>query len=110
MARMIAAAMHAMVLLGDVGQRQEMRERAGDRQRRRDRHVAQQPIDMLELAVERARPLGCLAHLLDLVENLIPFVMPQHASQHFAEQAHVVSQWLVGISMHQDFQRYSMNH
>ena len=99
-ARMVAAAMHAVVLLGDVGQRQEMRERAGDGQRRCDRHVAQQPVDVLELAVERARPLGGLAHLLDLLEDLVPFVMPQHAPEHLPEQAHVVSQRLVRIDNH----------
>ena len=99
-ARMIAPAMHAMVLLGDVGQRQEMRERAGHGQRRGHRHVAQQPIDVLELAVERARPLGRLAHLLDLLEDLVAFVMPQHAAEHLAEQAHVVSQRLVRIDTH----------
>ena len=33
-----------MVLLGDVGERQEMREGAGDGQRRRNRHLSQQPI------------------------------------------------------------------
>ena len=88
---MIAPAMHAMVLLGDVGERQKMRERASHRQRRRDRHVAEQPIDVLELAVERARPLGGLAHLLDPLEDLVAFVMAQHASEHLAEQAHVVS-------------------
>jgi hypothetical protein len=99
---MVAAAMHPMVLLGDVGQREEMRERAGDRQRRRDRHVAQQPVDVLELAVERARPLGGLPHLLDLFENLVPFVMAQHTSEHLPEQAHVVSQRLVRIETHDE--------
>ena len=95
---MVAAAMHAVVLLGYVGKRQEMRARARDGQRRRHGHVAQQPIDVLELAVERACLLvAALAHLLDPFKNLVAFVMPQHTAQHFPEQAHVITQRLVWI-------------
>jgi hypothetical protein len=90
-ARVVAAAMHAMMLLGYVRERQEMRERARDGKRRRHGHVAQQPVDVLKFAVERARLLGGLAHLLDPLKNLVAFVMPQHTTQHFPEQAHVIA-------------------
>jgi hypothetical protein len=99
-AGVIAAAMNPVVLLGDVCERQKVRERARNGQPGRNRHVAQQPIDVLELAVGRARPLGCLAHLLDPVEDVVPFVVPQHTSKHLPEQAHVVSQRLVWIGSH----------
>jgi hypothetical protein len=88
------------MLLGDVGERQKVRERAGDSQPRRDRHLAKQTVERLEIAVCRACALGCFAHTLDAREHLVALVMAQHATQQLAEQSHVVAQRLMRIAFH----------
>src|SRR3989442_4559015 len=50
-ARVLAAAAHAMMLLRDVGQRQEMGERARDAKRRVDGQLAQQSRELVEVVV-----------------------------------------------------------
>ena len=93
-----AAPAHAVVLLGDVGQVQEMREAARDRQRRLDRHGAQLAGERLEAIRRRyPRPLGERAHALDALEERLPFLPAQRLAQQFAEQAHVVSQGAVRV-------------
>ena len=93
-----AAPAHAVVLLGDVGQVQEMREAARDGQRRLDRHGAQLAGERLE-AIRRGypRPLGERAHALDALEERLAFLPAQRLAQQFAEQAHVVSQGAVRV-------------
>ena len=88
-----AAPAHAMMLLGDVGQVQEMREAARDRQRRLDRHGAQLAGERFEAVRRRhPRPLGERAHALDALEERLPFLAAQRLAEQFAEQAHVVAQ------------------
>ena len=53
---------------------------------------------MCSSSLSRVRAfLAAFAHLLDPFENLVAFVMPQHAAQHFPEQAHVIAQRLMWI-------------
>ena len=65
-ARILAAAADAMMLFGDVGQRQELGERARQRNRRVERKFAQ-PIGQLMKRefVVGVRALGERAHLFD---------------------------------------------
>ena len=89
---------HAVVLFGDVGQVQEMREAARDWQRRLDRHGAQLAGERFEAVRRRyARPLGERAHALDALEERLPFLPAQRLAQQFAEQAHVVAQRAVRV-------------
>src|SRR5215213_4538902 len=97
---MIAAAMHAMMLFRDIRKRQEMSEGARDGERRRNRHLAKQLIDVFDLTVVRSCALCQLAYLFDAFEDLLSLVMPQDAPEHLPEQAHVVSQRLMRIGTH----------
>ena len=64
-----------MVLLGDVGQVEEVRERARHRQRGVDRHAAEHVREALEVvAFAGAGALGQRAHVLDRAEQLFAFV------------------------------------
>ena len=80
-----------MVLLGDVGERQEMRERPRHRQRRLDRQVAQHAGQRLDVAVPsgpaelRQRP-----HPLDRLVERLPLALPQRLAKQLAEQPHIV--------------------
>ena len=82
-----------MMLLGDVGEVQEVREAARDRQRRLDRHRPQLGGERLEPVRRRhAGPLGERPHALHALEERLSFLAPQRLAEQFAEQTHVVAQ------------------
>ncbi len=84
---------NAMMLFGDVGEVQEVREAARDRQRRFDRHRPQLAGERLEPVRRRhAGPLGERAHALHALEERLPFLPAQRLAEQFAEQTHVVAQ------------------
>ena len=90
------------MLLGDVGEVQEMRERARERQRIVDRHAAP--------ARRRARgsrrharlwPLFASARTRSTCSKIAsPACAPQRVAEQFPEQPHVVAQRLVRIPFH----------
>ena len=92
-ARVIAPAADAMVLLGDVGEMQEVSERASERQRGLDRHLAQQIGEPVEVGRVFARTLGERAYALDAFEQAFIAVFPEHASQQLAEEPYIISKW-----------------
>jgi hypothetical protein len=81
-----------VVLFGDVGQRQEMRKGARDRDRRLDRQPPQQFRQRVEVTVA-AGPAALLerAHPLDDVEQRGSFPELEGFSQQPAKQSHVVA-------------------
>ena len=90
-----AAPPHAVMLLGDVGEVQEVGEAARDRQRRLDRHGAQLGGQRLEAVSESpptARALGQRPDALDALEERLPLLPPQRLAEQLAEQPHVVAQ------------------
>ena len=90
-----------MMLLGDVGQIQELRERARDRKRRVDRHAAERAGQALEiLAFAGAGALGERAHAFHGQEQFFALARLERVAQEFAEQAHVIAEWLVNIGSH----------
>ena len=115
-AGVIATPVHAMVLLGDVGKRQEVRKGAGNGQRRRNRHPSQEMIRTRRIRLRAAfgqryggqayraqfgsSSLCRFAHPLDVLEQFITLVMPQHAAEHFSKRAHVIAQRLMRIGLH----------
>jgi hypothetical protein len=99
-AGMVATPVHPVVLLGDVGQRQEVSERSRNGQRRFDRHLTKQTVERFEITVGGTCALGRLAHPLDSLENLVAFVLTKDAPQQLAQQAHVVAQRLMRIPIH----------
>ena len=89
------------MLLGDVGEVQELRERARDRKRRVDRHAAERARQALEvLALAGAGALGERAHAFHGEEQLLAFARLERIAQQFAEQPHVIAEWLVNIGSH----------
>ena len=84
---------NAMMLLGDVGEVQEVREAARDRQHRFDRHRPQLGGERLEPVRRRhAGPLGERTYALHALEERLSFLAPQRLAEQFAEQTHVVAQ------------------
>ena len=82
-----------MVLLGDVRQRQEVREGARDRQRLVDRHPLEDAGQRVEVGlVAAARALRQRAHALDRVVQRVALLPPQRFAQQFAQQADIVSE------------------
>jgi hypothetical protein len=85
-----------VVLLGDVGQRQEVGERPGQRQGlvggQRRQHAAQA---LGRLPAARSRPLGQRPHSLDQGVQVRPLVRPEDLPQQIAQQPHVVAQAIV---------------
>ncbi len=88
-----AAAAHAVVLLGDVGQVEEVRKAPRNRERRLDRHRAELAGQCFESIRRRhACAFGERAHALDALEERLAFLPAQRLAQQFAEQAHVVAE------------------
>ena len=98
-ALMHAAPADAIVLLGDVGQVQELRERARDRQRGVHRHGGEL-LGQLGEGVSRFRPragagaLGARAHPLDTLIEGFPFLADERVAEQLAEQPDIISQRL----------------
>jgi hypothetical protein len=99
-AGMVSPPMNAVVLFGNVGERQKMRERPRHGQRRIDGHLSQQSIEALELGIAAAGIFRRFAHTFDPLENLIAFVMTQHSSEQLAKETHVITQRLMRIVTH----------
>lgn len=86
------------MLLGDVGQRQEVGEGARHRQRGRHRHLGEAPARASKSPSDPARArFGKGTHVLDEGEDGAPLASDERLAQQFAEQAHVVSERTVGI-------------
>jgi hypothetical protein len=82
----------AMVLLGNVGQRQEMRERTGDAERLANRQIAQPIGERIEVAIVSGMcALRQCADGFDDREELWTFVVLQYLSEQLAKQSHVIS-------------------
>ena len=98
-AKVVPPAADAMVLLRDVGERQEVRERARDRHRLLERQRAQLFFEGFErVLVLLPRRLGDPPEPLDRVEERLSLARAQRLTQHVAEHRHVVAQRFVGIS------------
>ena len=98
-----AAPADAVMLLGDVGEVEEVREAA------RDRHSATRSASLAARSASvsnvrrrsrRAGSLGERAHALDALEERLALLPPQRFAEQFAEQPHVVAQRLVGVFAH----------
>ena len=80
------------MLLGDVGQREEVRERARDRNRGGDRHVAQLVGELLERRrVAAVRPLCQRANALHALEERVAFARPEHVAEQLAQEPHILA-------------------
>ena len=90
---------HAMMLLGDVGEVEEVGERAGHRQRFGQRHRRQLERQIVELAVTRlrSRRLRGVADLFDPLVERLSLLMAERLAQQGSQQAYVVAQRLVRI-------------
>ena len=86
-----------MVLLGDVGEIQEMRERTRQRDRGVNRQRAEQLREIGERTIAGVCGLGQVANVLDDVEQLLPAAFAQRVAEQCAQQADVLPQRLVRI-------------
>ena len=91
----------AVMLLGDVGQVEEVRERARDGQRVVERHVRELVGQDHEVGVMAGAPaLGQRAHPFDRVEEPFPGLRSQRLAQQLSEQPHIVAERFVRIGGH----------
>ena len=89
----------AMVLFSDIGQRQKLRERARDRDGRRQRQRAQPGGQLFEDGrVAPVRALRERAHLLDEREQRVAVEGAQRVAEQLAERPDVVAQRLVRVT------------
>jgi hypothetical protein len=90
-----------MVLLRDVGQVQEVREGAGERDRRINREPPELGGQGLKVAIGACpRGLGDCAHALDRLEQPRSLVFAQRFAQEFSQEADILSQRFVRIGLH----------
>jgi hypothetical protein len=81
------------MLLGDVGEIEELRERARDGQRFLDGHLLEQPRQRGEVGVAAAaRFLRQRTDALHAIEGRLAFLSPKRFAQQLPKQAHVVSE------------------
>jgi hypothetical protein len=98
LALVVAAAADAVVLLGNVGERQKVRERPRHRHRHLDRQVAHRLLEQRHpVLAPLPRLLGDAADALDRLEEGIPFARPDRVAQHAAEHRHVFAEPLMRI-------------
>ena len=98
-ALVLAAPADAVVLLGDVGQVQEVRERAGDRQRLVQRHPAEEVREGAERGgITRPPLLRQGAHALHALEDAIARLLADRVAQQAAQVADVPAEARVRIS------------
>jgi len=91
-ARVIAPAPDAMMLLGDVGELQEVSEGAGERQRRVNRQLAEQARQGVEIVVVAGRALRERSHLFDALVEIRAAVPLKDPAEQLAEHADVIAQ------------------
>ena len=95
-----APASHAVVLLRDVREVQEVRERPGDRQGLGNGHRRQFERQLVQGSLPLTRPSSrfrSVAHPLDALEEGVPLLVAQRLAEQRAEQPHVIPQRLVRI-------------
>ena len=94
-----------MVLLGDVGQREEVGERSRDGQRRFHRQVPQDAGERTDIVGgTRPRMLRQRSHPLDRVEQRLSLAQPQRVAEQLAQHPHIVPQrrvWIHGAIVSQ---------
>ena len=99
LARVLAAAAHAMMLFGDVGERQKMREGPRNRHCGRQGQAAQQIGETIEvIAAALVRALRDRAHLFDAIEEGVAFARAQRLPKKLTEQPHTVAERCMGIA------------
>ena len=94
---MIAAATHAVVLLGDIGEVQKVCEGTGDRQRRFNWHLPEESAEPIEVVVSVPRTLRQRTNVLDALIETVAAVLLERPSEQLAEQPDVFAQRLMGI-------------
>ena len=98
---MIAPPAYPMMLLGNVGEGQKVRERTRHRHGRVDGHIAQHVCEEIERAgLARVRSLGDAAHPFDAIEQRLSFVRSQRFAEQFTEQVDVVAKRFVWVRIH----------
>jgi lysine-ketoglutarate reductase/saccharopine dehydrogenase-like protein (TIGR00300 family) len=91
------------MLLGDVGQVEEVREGAGHRHGLGDGHARQLAGELLEAVATGVRAIGAAALLrqgpdpLDAVEQALALLPPQGLAEQLPEESHVVADGLVRV-------------
>jgi hypothetical protein len=96
-----AAAPAAVVLLGDVGEIEEMREGAGHRQDQRDGHRGELAGQLLELRlIAAARAFRERAHAFDDLQQLASFECGERVAEQIAKQMDVLPKSFVRIVAH----------
>jgi hypothetical protein len=96
-----AATSDAVMLLGDVGEMEELRERTSDWQCLIERHPGQYISEFGECAlVTGATALGQRANTFDDVEHVLTRKPLHRVAKQLTEQAHIVAQRLVRIGVH----------
>ena len=89
------------MLLGDVGEIEEMREGARERRRRIYRKLREQGCEFRKFrVVTRVGGFRQRAHAFDGLEQLVPATRSQRLAKKFPQQPHIVAQRLVGIGEH----------
>jgi hypothetical protein len=85
---------HVVAVLGDVGQVAEVAEGADHAHRLVARQVLQQPVEHAPGRRVTLEPVGHreLAHALDQLEGLVPFLLANHVAEDAAEQPDVLDQ------------------
>ena len=91
---------YAMVLFGDIGEIQEVRESPRNRERLSERHgrqLVRQLVERLTPLTGRSSRLCRIANLLDPLVECVSCLMTERLPQQGPEQPHVVAQRLVRI-------------
>ena len=89
------------MLLGDVGQREEVRERPGDWHGRRNRQVAEPVGELFEGdRIAGVRALRECADCLHALEQRLALAGAKRVAEQLAQQAHILAQRLMRIVGH----------
>ena len=89
------------MLLGDIGQVQEVREGAGQRDRRINRQLAELGGEGLKVAIGPCPGgLGNGPHALDRLEKPRALVFAQRFTQEFSQESDILAQRFVRVGLH----------
>ena len=86
-----------MVLFGDVGEVQEVRERACQRDGGLNRQRTKPLCEIRQRPIARVRGLRQGAHVLDDVEQVLAAAFTQRIAQQRAKQTHILPQRFVRV-------------